>query len=291
MNFKLLRAFVAVAETENIGQAAERLHISQSPLSRQIMQLETQLGLTLFERSRQRVRLTDEGRLFLLDAQNLLSQAERVKAHAHRLAQGECGTLAVGYVEAVMHAEVLPQALRYIRAQRPTSNVTLHALSSAAQVEALYRRAIDVGMLYSPPHDPDIQVVEIMSEPVILALASDHPLAGQPNIRADDLDSLHWIALAEARNPDARRRFIESCRSSGFVPDIQMEADDLLTALRLVGAGLGVTLVQSSLRDALPGRLTFRDLPWFPSAVKVYAMWRKDDPRPLVGALKKALSA
>jgi DNA-binding transcriptional LysR family regulator len=255
------------------------------------MQLEAQLGLTLFERSRQRVRLTDEGRLFFVEAQNLLSQAEHVKAQAHRLARGEFGTLAVGYVEAVMHADVLPQALRNLKVQRPTSSVTLHSLRSIEQVEALCRRAIDVGMLYSPPHDPDIQVVEIMSESVVLALASDHPLARKSDVRAGDLDNLHWIALAEIRNPKARQHFLENCQSSGFVPDIQMEVDDLLTALRLVGAGLGVTLVQSSLRDALPERLTFRDIPWFPSAVKVYAMWRKDDPKPLVSAFRKALLA
>jgi DNA-binding transcriptional LysR family regulator len=135
-----------------------------------------------------------------------------------------------------------------------------------------------------------MSVTEIRREPVLLALAPDHPLAGRADIQASDLDDLPWVALPEALNPQARRRFLDNCRACGFTPDIQMEVDDLLAALRLVSAGLGGTFVQSSLRETLPGRLVFRDIPWFPSSVTIYAVWRKGDPKPLVSEFRQALS-
>lgn len=289
MDIRLLRAFIVVAETENVGQAAERLFISQSPLSRQIMQLEAQLELKLFERSRQRIRLTDEGRLFLAEARSLLAQAAQLEAHARQLARGETGTLAIGYVEASMHNGSLPDALTRMKARRPKAGISLHLMRSAAQIEALSRRTIDVGLLYSPPEDPYLSVMEIHSEPVLLAMAVNHPLADRLDVQAGDLDGLPWVALTEALNPQARRRFLQNCRSCSFTPDIQMDVDNLLAVLRLVNAGLGVTFIQSSLRDVLPDGLVFRDIPWFPSSVTVYAAWRKDDPKPLLVEFRQAL--
>lgn len=291
IDLRLLRAFVAVAETENVGQAAERLHISQSPLSRQIMQLEAQLGLALFERVRQRMRLTQEGRLLLAEARSLLSQAAQVEMRAGQIARGELGNLAIGYVEAAMHSGIIPGALKRLKNERPEAGVTVHPMRSRAQVEALRCREIDFGLLHSPPDDPGFEVMEIHEEPILLAVARDHPLADRTEIHADDLHGLAWIALSEASNPQARQRFLGNCLSSGFVPDIHMEVDDLLTALRLVGAGLGATFVQSTLRDALPGHLVFYPVPWFPSSIRIHAVWRRDDPKPLVAALRRALSA
>ena len=112
MELQQLRYFVAVAETEHVGRAAERLHISQSPLSRQIRQLEEQLGLQLFERIKQRVRLTPAGRDFLAEARDLLAQAERVEERARQVGKGEACSLAIGYCEGVIHNGTLPAALR-----------------------------------------------------------------------------------------------------------------------------------------------------------------------------------
>lgn len=291
MDFKLLRAFVAVAETENIGLAAERLHISQSPLSRQILLLESRLGLTLFERSRQRLRLTDEGRLFLIEARDLLSQTQRLEAQARRLARGESGSLAVGYVEAAMHSGRLPEALRLFKLRHPKVDITLHPMPSAAQGEDLNRRRIDLGLVYSPPDDPCVEVLKIHDETLVLAMPPDHGLADRSDIRAGDLQGLPWIALPERRNPQARQRFLDHCRSFGFTPDIQMEAEDLIAVLRLVGAGLGATFVQASLREAFPKRVAFRAIANFPSSVKTYAIWRTGDPKPLVTAFRQVLAS
>src|SRR5690348_7560262 len=133
LDLRQLRYFVAVAEAEHVGRAAERLHISQSPLSRQIAQLEKNLGLTLFERSQQRIRLTSDGRVFLTEAHALLRHADRLENLGRRLGRGEEGGLCIGYVADAMHTGVLPSALRTLRDQRPGIHVALYDQESAEQ--------------------------------------------------------------------------------------------------------------------------------------------------------------
>ena len=125
IDIRQLRYFVAVAEEEHVGRAAERLHISQSPLSRQIAQLEERLGLTLFERSQQRIRLTRDGQTFLAETRALLTHANRLESLGKRLGRGEEGGLCIGYIENAMHAGVLPNALRVLRVDRPNVHVAL----------------------------------------------------------------------------------------------------------------------------------------------------------------------
>src|SRR2546429_5575453 len=112
MDLRQLRYFVTVAETESIAQAAEALHISQSPLSRQILQLEHELGLKLFERAKQRIHLSPEGKVFLEEARDLLTQATRVRAQAESLASGRSGRLTIGYVDGAMHSGLLAALLQ-----------------------------------------------------------------------------------------------------------------------------------------------------------------------------------
>lgn len=290
IDLRLLNAFVAVAETENVGKAAERLNISQSPLSRQIMQLEAQLGLALFERVRQRVRLTDEGRQFLGEARGLLLRAGEVEAAARRLARGEAGQISVGHVEAAMHSGLLPAALVRFRAGHPEVELRLVAAGSSAQAGALERHDIDLGLVYSPPDSLDIVAREVLNEPLVLALPAAHPLATATGITAADLDGRPWIAMRRERNP-ARDRFLSACRTAGFMPDIVLEADDLFAMLALVAAGLGFAIVQESLGRAFPADVAFRALPFLPLSVRLSAIWRHDDPKPLVSAFRRCLTS
>lgn len=289
LDLRLLVAFIAVAETENVGQAALRLHISQSPLSRQIIQLEDQLGLQLFERTRQRMRLTDEGRLFLSEARSLVEHASSVAAAARTIAQGQTGHIAVGYVEGAMHSNLLPNALADLQAGHPSATFDIHPMNSAQQVEALRGRAIDLGLVYAVAESPDIASMPVSSEALLLVLAKDHPLATQAHIAAEALNGQRWVSLAQSLNPAARRRFLEHCAASGFAPDIQAEANDLLGVMRLVAAGLGITVIQASLRDCMSGKVVFRELPWFPVRIDIHAIWRKDDPKPLIANFREAL--
>ncbi|MET0333821.1 MAG: LysR family transcriptional regulator [Rhizobacter sp.] len=151
LDLQQLRYFVAVAETENVGQAAELLHISQSPLSRQVQQLEARLGLVLFTREKKRLRLTAAGQEFLVEARALLAHAQRVQQRGEEAGRGEAGTLVVGYVAGAVHAGVLGAALRRFRTQVPGARLQLRSLRSVEQFDALARGELDVGYTYAPP--------------------------------------------------------------------------------------------------------------------------------------------
>lgn len=287
LDLRQLRQFVAVAESQHVGRAAERLNMSQSPLSRQIQQLEAALGLSLFERVRKRVRLTREGHAFLAEARALLAQAERVEARARQAGRGEAGTLAVGYVAGAVHAGVLPAALRRLQALRPALRIELKALRSAAQCEALRRREIDCAVLYNPPAaaDPDLLSRHLLDEALMLAVPADHPLATAPAVLPGDVAALPWIGRPPGLNPEADARMLGACAACGFTPDHRAEANDPATCLSLVAAGLGVAPVQASLGGATPPGVVLREIPWFPLTVRIHAAWRREDPRPLVAEL------
>ena len=275
MELQQLRYFVAVAETEHVARAAERLHISQSPLSRQIRQLEEDLGLQLFERIKQRVRLTPAGRSFLDEARDLLAQASRMQERARQAGKGEMCSLSIGYCEGVIHNGRLPTALRRFRAQYPRVGLKLAAMRSAEQAEALERASIDIALAYNVPARADAFGTRLLSrEPFVLALADDHPLAARREVLPEDLDGMPWIALPKALNPAARERFVAACAASGFRPDIQFEVAHVSTTLGLVSAGLGAAIMQASMQRMNPPGVVFKSMEWLPLAVEIHAMWR-----------------
>jgi DNA-binding transcriptional LysR family regulator len=275
MELQQLRYFVAVAETEHVARAAERLHISQSPLSRQIRQLEDHLGLQLFERIKQRVRLTPAGRDFLEQARDLLSRAERVEERARQIGKGEACSLSVGYCEGIIHNGRLPAALRHFRAAHPRVNLKLAAMRSGEQIEALERSLIDVAFVYNLPKPTESLTSRLLtSEPFVLALADDHALAAKEEIAPSDLDGMPWIALPKAINPAARERFLAACAASGFTPDIQFEVAHVSTTLGLVSARLGAAVMQSSMQRMSPPGVVFKRIDWLPLTVDIHLLWR-----------------
>lgn len=141
IDLRQLKYFVVVAEEEHVGRAAERLHISQSPLSRQIAQLEERLGLMLFERNQQRIRLTADGQTFLAETRSLLTHANRLESLGKRLGRGEDGGLCIGYIENAMHSGVLSTALRTLRTSRPDVHIALYSQPPATQIEGLRQLA------------------------------------------------------------------------------------------------------------------------------------------------------
>ncbi|WP_326783521.1 LysR substrate-binding domain-containing protein [Streptomyces sp. NBC_00151] len=293
LDLRQLRYFVAVAEAEHVGRAAERLHISQSPLSRQIAQLEKNLGLTLFERSQQRIRLTSDGRVFLTEAHALLRHADRLENLGRRLGRGEEGGLCIGYVADAMHTGVLPSALRTLRDQRPGIHVALYDQESAEQFEGLRQRSLDIALVRTPPPegDPDLDAAPLLRDPLLLALPERHPLALAEELTPDVLDRQPWIAVGDAQDPAWRDTFVASCVASGFTPDIRLDAADPLTALGLVASGLGLALIQRSMVRGMSDGVAVRELPWYEGSVQLWAAWHRIDLRPVVAAFRETVLA
>ncbi|WP_328673814.1 LysR substrate-binding domain-containing protein [Streptomyces sp. NBC_00328] len=293
LDLRQLRYFVAVAEAEHVGRAAERLHISQSPLSRQIAQLEKNLGLTLFERSQQRIRLTSDGRVFLTEAHALLRHADRLENLGRRLGRGEEGGLCIGYVADAMHTGVLPSALRTLRDQRPGIHVALYDQESAEQFEGLRQRSLDIALVRTPPPegDPDLDAAPLLRDPLLLVLPERHPLALAEELTPGVLDGQPWIAVGDAQDPAWRDTFVASCVASGFTPDIRLDAADPLTALGLVASGLGLALIQRSMVRGMSDGVAVRELPWYEGSVQLWAAWHRIDLRPVVAAFRETVLA
>ncbi|QES40285.1 LysR family transcriptional regulator [Streptomyces venezuelae] len=293
LDLRQLRYFVTVAEEEHVGRAAERLHISQSPLSRQIAQLEKNLGLTLFERSQQRLRLTSDGRVFLAEATALLRHADRLENLGRRLGRGDEGGLCVGYVGDAMHTGLLPGALRTLNEGRPGIHVALYDLPAPEQFEGLRQRSLDIALVPEAPpaDDPDLRGALLLADPLLLAVPGGHPLADTDEVRPEDLDGLPWIAVEDGKDHVWRDDFVAACAAAGFAPDIRFEAPEPLTALGLVASGLGLAFVQKSMVRGGTEGVTVRELPWFPRSVRLWAVWHRVDLRPVVTSFRETVLA
>ncbi|MBT9525544.1 MAG: LysR family transcriptional regulator [Rhizobacter sp.] len=263
LDLQQLRYFITVAETENVGQAAELLHISQSPLSRQVQQLESRLGLTLFAREKKRLKLTAAGREFLAEARALLAHAQRVQQRAHDAAAGQAGTLVVGYVAGAVHAGGLGDALRVFQRDAPGARLQLRSLRSAEQFEALRRGDLDVGFTYSaPPAEWGLVSRLVADEAFMLAVPAD---------RVIELDALNGEPFIAPLSLPAREEMLRACAAIGWSIDIRCEAADPAAALGLVEAGVGLALVQASLARSAPAGVKLLPLPpEFAMRVRIY---------------------
>lgn len=246
-----LAAFVAVARLENVSRAARALHISQSPLSRQIRAFEDAVGVALFTRARKRLQLTPAGRALLADASDLLDAAAGVERRARAVARG-ARHLTIGYVAGAVYCGGLARDLARLRRRAPATTVELRAMRSADQVRALALGAIDVGYAYAPAGDGTL----VAREPFLLAAPRD-----QPGRARELLQALPLITLPEATAARAQAELLGACARIGAVPRVGVEAADPAVVLALVGAGLGVGLVQAGLRPYASGAVRFVPLP------------------------------
>lgn len=286
-DLRRLRYFVGVAELENVGRAAAQLAISQSPLSRQIQELEAELGLALFRRERKRLHLTRQGRSFLREAKALLAHADGIKRKARSLADGSEGELAVGFAEGAVHSGLLPKALREFRRSNGGVHVRLHAMRSADQIDALRRGTLDAALVHTLPRDrDDLSVARLVDEPFVLAVPRSR-FPRQRKVKPAELQQSRFIAPP---SPAAQAEMLAACKSFGFEPDIAVELADPAAALRLVAADVGYALVQRSIGEVAPPDVTICECPGFPLRVQIHSVTRAR-PDELVDAFQRALAS
>ncbi len=261
MELRHLRYFVAVAEELHFSRAAERLHVSQPPLSQQIRKLEEELGVQLLERTRRRVQLTDAGRAVLEEARRTLSQAERVRSVARGAAEGSVGLLRVGFSSSAPYT-TLPAILRAFRARSPGVVLNLLERSTEEQVGMLAAGALDVGFVRRPiPDAPESLVVRtILHEPLILALPQEHRLRRQRSIPVRSLAGEPFVLFPRQAAQGLYDEIMALCRRSGFVPRVAQEAVQMQTIVSLVSAGLGVAIVPDSMRRLHREHVSYRPL-------------------------------
>ncbi len=281
-----LRDFVAVAEELHFRRAAERLHVSQPPLSQQIRALERELGVELFSRNRRRVELTAPGRALLGRAREILAAVDDAVETTRRVARGEAGELAVGFVGSAMYG-ALPDVLREFRAMRPGVALRLRELPTGAALDALAEGRIDVGVVRPAQVDAGIALDVVAREAVVVALPEAHRLAGRRRLALRDLAGEDFVLLARREAPGLRA----AIDALGAEPHEVQEVAEVRTVLGLVAAGVGVSLVPEAVAGAERAGVRFLPLAGRAPTVDLALAWREDDGSPALAAFRELAHA
>lgn len=242
-----LRYFVAVAEELHFGRAAERLHLSQPPLSQQIRRLEEILGYPLFTRTSRSVSLTPAGEDFLPRAQRTLRKVQRDMEETRSIGRGEVGSLHIGFVGSGM-LTTLPGIFRAYREAYPGVRLHLHESFTSQVVSGLENGMLDAGILRDGDPLDNMHRHTLFSEPYVAVLPASHPKAGCKRISAATLRDEPFVYYPRSAGSRAFEKPLTLCEEHGFRPQIVQEASHWLTILRLVGAGLGVTIAPACVR-------------------------------------------
>lgn len=280
MELRHLRYFVTVAEELNVRRAAVRLHVSQPPLSRQIHDLEAEIGARLFSRHKRGVELTDAGRLFLGEARQILARTEQAIQIAQSAGRGEAGRLSLAY-SAWACDPVIPWAIRRFRCRSPLVELQIRELPSHEQIEALLAKQLDVGYvgMRFPELNQELEFECMRRAALCVALPPDHPLALRRRLSLRSLAAEPFVSLP-LTVPFYREAQLDLCRSAGFTPNIVQEANNAQSLLQLVSAGVGVTIVPDVLQRFLNIEVEFRPLPSSLPRFEFHAAWRRDNSSP-----------
>ncbi len=276
-----LHYFITVAEELHFSRAAQRLHISQPPLSQQIQSLEEELGVKLFERTKRQVQITEAGKAFLERSYLVLAQLEQAIEVTQRIGRGEIGQVAIGFVDSAMYT-LLPEILRVFRGQFPAVELQLHELTTTQQIQALHHKQIDIGIVRSAISEPGLSVECLLPESLVLALPETHPLSAQAQVSLSTLADEFFILFPAKMGPVFYEQIIHSCEQAGFRPKVAQEAVQMQTIVGLVAAGLGIAIVPASLQNFHRSGVIYRPLQEQIPKTGLYLAWRQEDSSPAI---------
>lgn len=283
MELRKLRHFVVLAEELHFGRAANRLAMTQPPLSLSIRSLESELGVQLFERTRRKVALTHAGAAFLKEASNLLERATHAVELVRAADRGESGQLAVGFMAASAYT-LLPSILRGFAAHFPNVRLELRELTLPQQFEALRRGDIHVGLVRPPVTDAELAAETLLEERLLVALPSRHRLLARSRISVKQLRNEPLVMFQRAPGLVLHDIVMRFCLENGFTPRIAQEASQTHVVVGLVSGGIGVALVPESAQNIRMRGVTYRPLVEATPPVHSAIAWRRDDKSPVLAA-------
>lgn len=283
IDVRRLRYFLAVAEELHFGRAAERLHIAQPALSRQIASLEAGIGALLFDRTRSSIHLTAAGEALLPRARDILARVIDAARVARKAAEGTVGMLQVGFVGSATFS-ILPGILNAFRTSHQEVELVLHAMNTSELRAALVSRSIDVVFARPGIQDPEIVNEVVYREPLIVALPESDPLAAQNHIALSDLAMRPFVLYPRHPRPSFADTILELCRAEGFLPDIAQETMEIHTALALVSVGAGVSIVPESTSEAPLNGVAYRPLLGDTPQTQLSLSYRRDNRSAVVSA-------
>jgi len=279
MELRHLRYFAAVAEERHFGRAAETLGIAQPPLSKQLQDLERELGYPLFDRSCRPVELTAAGAALLGHARAIFESLEIAVRETRRAGAGHSGRVSIGYPSSLAYSG-LSRILRAFRERSPEVAIEVHELPPGHQIEALKRGDLDVGFVRTPLHEPQLASENIRNEKLVLALPADHRLAIRERVALSAVAREPFVFFPRARGPGFFDFLMSFCRDCGFTPQIVQEAPQI-DVLALVAAGFGLSILPDSVRELRRADIVLRPIIGSPTT-ELRVVWRSGDPSPAV---------
>lgn len=280
-----LRHFVTVAEELHFGRAAQRLHMTQPPLSQSIANLEDLLGTPLFLRNRRTVSLTAAGSAMLPEARRILEAAGGLAELVRRAASGEAGRLALSFVSTA-GLGLLPDMLRRYRAARPDVTLALQESTSDVQFEDLLAGRIDAGFVIPLPGstlDPALDYLTLVEEPLVLCAPSGLEALAQPGpVRLRDLPPLPLVIFPRTLAPGLHDAILACFRAAGLSPAIGQEAIQMQTIVSLVSGGMGLALVPQSVSNLMRPGVEYRALQDPTPLAETGLAWRRDNDSPVL---------
>jgi DNA-binding transcriptional LysR family regulator len=285
MELRHLRYFVAVGEEQHYRRASRRLRVAQPALSRQIRELEEEVGFKLFDRLPRGVKLSAAGRLFLEDARRILQAVNEATARAARVARGQSGTLRVGFPENASWHGAVPDSFRRFREQQPDAELQLQPAASLEQLDAIRSGRLDAGFVnFMPKADPELNQLTVAHQHVELALPKRHPLAKLKKLRLRDLVDAAFVWFPRWASPAFYDQMMEACYRGGLKsPCIVQEGNNEATILSLVSTGLGVGWVLGTARWRPLATVAILPVVDLKVALRLALVWRKDNTSPLLG--------
>jgi DNA-binding transcriptional LysR family regulator len=282
MELRHLLYFKTVAEQLHFSKAAAKLFISQPPLSRQIKELEQELGVQLFLRNNKRVALTDAGKYFKEETDAIFAHLDECKSIVKQIHQNESGQLKIGYISSV-YQSYLAEVLKAMRVTFPFIKTNLLEMPTIAQIQALEQGTLDVGILRAPVHSDKLKVDTLFFDPfMVVAPAGQTGLDTEKGL-VDYLKSSPFIFFNKAFAPSYHGKLLEICERMGFRPDIMHEANNVHSILQLIEAGLGVSILPSSLRQQYQYlNLTFIGLNHIPVNTEVVLAYKPGNRNPVL---------
>jgi len=284
MELRHLRYFVAVGEEQHYGRAALRLRVAQPALSRQIQDLEQEIGFKLFDRLPRGVKISLAGKLFMEDARGILQQVNEATLRAKRAASGQLGTLRVGFIESISWHGVVPDSFSRFRERQPDAELEVRPLSSLEQIEAVRSGRLDAGFVHAIANtDRGLAQLEVSVLNLMLAAPRGHALTKSKNLRLRDLKDAAFVWFPRRESPIYFDRLMQKCFVGGLKnPRIVQEAANEATILSLVSCRMGVAFVSSATHWRCPESVVLLPVTDLAFPLPFALVWRKDNVSPLL---------
>jgi len=284
MELRQLRYFVAVGEEQHYGRAAQRLRVAQPALSRQIQNLEEEIGFKLFERLPRGVKINAAGKLFLEDARRILQDLNDATASAKRIGSGLSGTLRIGFVQSLSWQGIVPESLKLFRERRPDAELQLKPLSSGEQICAVQSGSLDGGYIFTMGDTAgELNQLRVGFVNVMLAAPMGHALTKLRTVRLRDLIDAPFILFPRRVSPIFFDRLMSECARGGLkTPRVVQETADEAIILSLVACGIGVGFVSSASQWRCPPGVALLSVTDLNLRLPFALIWRKDNSSPLL---------